>query len=143
VKSLQADHGATWVDFDNDGDVDLALTGSQASGMHSLLANTLSTGDAARSFKVRVVDERGRATRAGAEVRVFATGTTRIVAARLVDSGSGYDAQNDIPVHIGLAALAAVDVEVVFPRAGHRQTVRRERINPASLGGKPLVVSLK
>jgi hypothetical protein len=69
---------------------------------------------------VRVLDARGRATRAGAEVRVHAAGTRRLIAARLADSGSGYDAQNDIPVHAGIGAAARVDIEVVFPGAGRR-----------------------
>jgi hypothetical protein len=96
IRALQADHGVQWADVDGDFDLDLALTGARADGMHLVLRNTLPRADAARGLHVRVVDGRGRATRAGAEVRVFAAGTSRLVGARLVDSGSGYDAQNDI-----------------------------------------------
>jgi hypothetical protein len=69
---------------------------------------------------VRVVDARGRATMAGAEVRVYARGTRRPLGARLVDSGSGYNAQNDMPVHVAVPANARVDVEVTYPAAGRR-----------------------
>ena len=70
---------------------------------------------------VRVVDAKGRATRAGAEVRVFAAGTTRLIGARLVDSGSGYDAQNDMPVHVGVpSGVSRVDVQVIVPAGGKR-----------------------
>jgi hypothetical protein len=143
LKVLHADHGAQWADFDNDGDADLALTGAQANGMHLLLANMLESADAARSIKVRVVDGRGRPTRAGAEVRALEAGTSRVLAARLVDSGSGYDAQNDIPVHIGLARLSTIDVEIVWPRAGKRVVVRRAAIDPKAWRGKALTVTVE
>ena len=143
VKALHADHGAQWADFDNDGDVDLALTGAQANGMHLLLTNTLAPQDAARSLKVRVVDGRRRATRAGAEVRVFAAGTTRLLAARLVDTGSGYDAQNDLPVHLGLGNASSVDIEVVYPRRGKRVTARENRVDPRAWRGKVLSIRVE
>ena len=116
VKALQADHGAAWADFDADGDLDLALTGVRPDGTHALLRNALPPSAAARSLHVSVVDGRGRALFAGAEVRVFAAGTTRLLGLRLVDSGSGYNAQNVQPVHIAVPA-GLVDVEV-RPRLG-------------------------
>ena len=75
VLALNADHGVAWADFDGDGDLDLALTGAQKDGTHALLRNQLPAADARRSLEVRVVDARGRATLAGAEVRVYAAGT--------------------------------------------------------------------
>lgn len=143
IKALDADHGAQWADYDGDGDADLALTGAQPNGMHLLLANRLDAADAARSLKVRVVDECQRATLAGAEVRVFAAGTQRLLAARLVDSGSGYNAQNDLPVHVGLPSLSRVDVEVVFPRAGTRAAVKRSGVDPRQWRGKMLAISIQ
>jgi hypothetical protein len=143
LKVLHADHGVQWADYDNDGDVDLALTGAQPSGMHSLFANMLGAEDAARSLKVRVVDRQKRATRAGAEVRVLAAGTSRVLAARLVDTGSGYDSQNDLPVHIGLASMAAVDIEVVFPRGGKRATAKQTRVDPRGWRNKTLTIQIE
>jgi hypothetical protein len=143
LKVLHADHGVQWADYDNDGDVDLSLTGAQANGMHSLFSNMLGAEDAARSLKVRVVDGRKRATRAGAEVRVLAAGTSRVLAARLVDTGSGYDAQNDIPVHIGLASTSPVDVEVVFPRGGKRVVAKQTRVDPRAWRGKTLTIQVE
>jgi hypothetical protein len=143
LKALQADHGAAWADYDGDGDADLALTGAQPNGMHLLLANRLGAEDAARSLKVRVVNARQHATLPGAEVRVFAAGTNRLIATRLVDSGTGYDAQNDLPVHIGLPTMSPVDVEVVFPRAGTRATVKRSRVDPRQWRGKALAISIQ
>lgn len=143
LKVLHADHGVQWADFDNDGDVDLALTGAQANGMHSLFSNMLDAGDSARSLKVRVVDKQKRATRAGAEVRVLAAGTSRVLAARLVDTGSGYDSQNEAPVHIGLASMTAVDIEVVFPRGGKRVTAKQTRVDPRAWKGKTLTIAVE
>jgi hypothetical protein len=133
IRALQADHGVQWADVDGDFDLDLALTGARADGMHLVLRNNLPRADAARGLHVRVVDGRGRATRAGAEVRVFAAGTTRLVGARLVDSGSGYDAQNDMPVHVGVpAGVARVDVQVIVPRQGKRVPVWQRSVKPGA-----------
>ena len=128
VAALQADHGAQWVDFDGDGAEDLALTGARPDGMHYILRN--GTVAAPRSIKVRVLDSRGRATRAGAEVHVYAAGTRRLLATRLVDTGSGYNAQNDIPVQVGLPALDPVDVEVTWPANGRRQITVVRGVRP-------------
>jgi hypothetical protein len=122
LASIPADHGAQWADLNGDGAVDLALTGQ---GPNAVLANVLPDSVARRSLSIRVLDGRGRATRAGAEVRVFAAGTRRVLAARLVDAGSGYDAQSDVPVHIGLPTTAPVDIEVAWPAAGQRRMSRQ------------------
>jgi hypothetical protein len=85
------------------------------------MRNLLLGADAARGLHVRVVDLKGSATRAGSEVRVFEAGTTRLVGARIVDTGSGYDAQNDLPVHVGVpSGIARVDVQVIVPKGGKR-----------------------
>lgn len=131
IRALQADHGVTWADVDGDGDLDLALTGSRTDGMHAVMRNLMPAADAARGLHVRVLDGKGHATLAGAEVRVFAAGTTRLVGARLVDSGSGYDAQNDMPVHFGIpAGTARVDVQVIVPRGGARRPVWQRGVAP-------------
>jgi hypothetical protein len=129
IRALHADHGVQWADVDGDGDLDLALTGSRRDGMHLVMRNLLPAADAARGLHVRVVDARGRATLAGAEVRVFAAGTTRLLGARLVDAGSGYDAQSDMPVHVGVPpGVARVDVQVIMPMAGQRRPVWRRGV---------------
>ena len=123
IAGLQADHGVQWADVDGDGDEDLALTGQRPDGMHYILRNMLDSVANRRSLKVQVLDAAGHATRAGAEVRVYAEGTRRVLATRLVDTGSGYNAQNDMPVLLGLPAAGRVDVEVTWPAAGRRETV--------------------
>ena len=142
VKALQADHGAAWADFDRDGDVDLALTGSRPDGMHLIMRNELDTTVARRSLAVSVVDGRGRALMPGAEVRVYAAGTHRLIGTGLVDTGSGYDAQNVMPVHFGLPANAKVDVEVTYPHAGKRQVTNVRGVDPSRLVTRQLVVKV-
>jgi len=140
IRRLQADHGVQWADIDADGDLDLALTGSRADGMHLVLRNDLPAADAARGLHVRAVDAGGRATLAGAEVRVFAAGTTRLLGARLVDAGSGYDAQSDMPVHVGApAGVSRVDVQLIVPRGGRRVPVWTRNVRLAA-GRPPLVM---
>jgi hypothetical protein len=120
IKALEADHGVEWADFDNDGDEDLALTGVQPKGMHLVMRNQLARGPNAGWLRVRLVDANGRETLAGAEVRLFAAGTRDMIGTRIVDTGSGYNAQNAIPLQFGLGARRMVDVETIVPRAGTR-----------------------
>jgi imidazolonepropionase-like amidohydrolase len=120
IASLQADHGVQWADVDRDGDEDLALTGQRPDGMHHILRNM--TAAAGRSIVVRAVNSGGRATRAGAEIRVYEAGTRRLLATRLVDTGSGYNAQNDMAVVVGLPRANGYDLEVIWPANGERVT---------------------
>jgi hypothetical protein len=129
---LQADHGVQWADVDDDGDEDLSLTGQRPDGMHFVLRNQLDSAAARRSIKVRVLDGGGHASRAGAEVRVYAAGTRRLLAMRLVDTGSGYNAQNDMPVQIGLPSVNPVDVEVTWPAGGQRLRTTVRSVRPGS-----------
>ncbi|MEP7383502.1 MAG: VCBS repeat-containing protein [Gemmatimonadota bacterium] len=140
LQSLEADHGVQWHDYDNDGDADLALTGSQATGMHRLMRNDLDSASRARSLHLRVLDAKGRATRAGATVRISRGG--KALGAWVVDGGSGYDSQSDVPLLITLATGAAVDIDVSAPSrtgAGH---ARLTRVSPSAWTGRTLEIRL-
>jgi hypothetical protein len=140
IKALAADHGALWADFDRDGDEDLALTGSAATPLPLVLRNMLAPVPGRRGIDVRVADAKGRFTRAGAEVRLFEAGTRRLVGARLVDSGSSYNAQSEIPLHFGVATAGRIDAEVIWPD-GSRTPVVQTNIDARS--SKLIVIRTK
>ena len=112
IKEHDASHGVQWVDFDGDGALDLALANNDANGGHYLFRNLLPAPRARQSLSVDIVDERGRHTKPGAEVRVYAAGTRRLISSGLVDTGGGYCSQNVMPVHVATAGASRVDIEV-------------------------------
>jgi len=138
--TLNADHGAQWVDFDGDGALDLSLTGAPPTGMHYVMRNSRNDGEGGASIQVLVVDAEGNATRAGAEIRVYRAGTNELLGAQVVDSGSGYNSQNVAPVHFGLPGNGRVDVEVVFPSGGRRDATRETDVDPSSTAGNPVTI---
>ena len=118
VGSPLSDHGAQWADYDLDGRLDLALTGVQKDGMHWLLRNSLGPVSTRRALHVKVLDEAGRSTLVGAEVSLFVNGTNVTLGKRLVDAGSGYNAQNDSPLHFGVTEVTRVYLEARVRRPG-------------------------
>ena len=142
VGDQNADHGAHWADMDGDGDLDLALTGGSADGMHHLLLNALDDERASRSLQILVLDADEHYTRAGAEVRLFDAASGTLLGTRIVDTGSGYNSQNAAPVHFGLATRALLDVEVTTLTPQGRKRARLTDIDPASYIGRWLVVKV-
>jgi hypothetical protein len=135
-----ATHGVQWADYNRDGAIDLALADNNPAGSHCLLRNLLPPSLARRSIQVLVLDERGRYTRPGSEVRIYAAGTRSIVGGRIVDSGSGYVSQSAAPVHFGLGGVRRVDVEVTFFAGGGRRVTRVANVDPGKVKGGVLVV---
>lgn len=127
---LHASHGVQWMDYDGNGAIDLSLAGVRADAGPTLFWNNLVTETVRRWVHVQVLGPGGAPTRAGAEVRVYVAGTRQLLGTRLVDSGSGYNAQSTVPVHFGLAAVERVDVEVTWPGSGQREVVRVEGVDP-------------
>jgi hypothetical protein len=135
-----ATHGVQWADYDQDGDLDLALADNGSMGVHWLFRNRLAEPAQQRALNVLVLDERGRYTKAGAEVAVYRAGTRTLLGLRMVDTGSGYCSQNMMPVHVGLPSADAVDVEVTTLTPGGRKITRVTSVDPPRQAGKPLVV---
>lgn len=101
--------GAAYLDFDHDGDLDLAMT--TLNGPAVLLRN-----DAAEPrhwLRVRAVGARATRSGLGAVVRVTSASGTQ---AQTVRSGSSYASQSDLSLTFGLGReTAAVSVEVTWP----------------------------
>jgi hypothetical protein len=136
------DHGVQWADYDQDGDLDLALAANDPAGSHYLYRNDLPAAVAGRSIQVLVLDGKGHYTRAGSEVRVYRAGTKELLGLRMVDTGSGYNAQNAKPVHVGLSSSIDVDVHVTVMTRGGRKTEVYSNVDWRGLAGKPLVVKI-
>jgi hypothetical protein len=134
VRDHDASHGVQWVDFDGDGALDLALANNDAKGGHYLFRNLLPTSVARRALAVDVVDGRGRHTRAGAEVRVYAAGTRRLISSGLVDTGGGYCSQNVMPIHVATAGATRVDIEVTSMSAHGRKITARRALRISDVG---------
>lgn len=136
-----ATHGVQFVDFDGDGRLDLSLTNNDPDGGgHPLLRNTAPA--RGRGFFVEVTDEAGRRTLAGSEVRVLQPRTRQLLAAALVDTGSGYCSQNAMPVHLGVPSTwtGRVDVELTIVAGGRRRVVTVKGVDPSAHQRRPLAV---
>jgi hypothetical protein len=110
--------------------------------MHHLMQNLLRPEFSWHSLQVRILDGEGRATRAGAEVRVYAAGTDELLGMRLVDTGSGYDSQSDLPVHFGLPGAQSVDVTVTVVGRGVRRTGVMTGVDPREFVGRMLEIRI-
>jgi len=142
IKDNNGDHGAHWVDFDQDGDLDLALTCTAGDGMHHLLRNELSEKNAQQSLQVLVLDDKGHYTRAGSEVRLYDAGTKKLIGTNILDTGSGYNSQNAKAVHFGLRGVKSVDIEVTVMSKNGRKNVRLTNVDPQTYKGRYLVVKV-
>jgi len=101
--------GATWADFDDDGNVDLVVV--DISGPPHLLRNQGGTGD--HWLKVDAKLEGGKRTAIGARVTVVTGARTQL---QDVIGVNGYLSQGDTRAHFGLGAASRADlVRVRWP----------------------------
>ena len=89
-----------------------------------------------------VLDAQGRYVYPGSEVRLFESGTRRLLGMNILDTGSGYNSQNAMPVHFGLANEALVDVEVTVLTRNGRKTAMVSRVDPKESTGRWLVIKV-
>jgi enediyne biosynthesis protein E4 len=98
-----------FADIDGDGDVDFLQTAK--GGRPFLIRNNFNGGN---WLKVRLASPHGQAGAFGAKVRVLRAGSGSLIALREARSSSGYLAQDDPLIHVGLGSASTVDVEVTF-----------------------------
>jgi quercetin dioxygenase-like cupin family protein len=76
-----------------------------------LLRNRLTASAATRAINLRVLDAAGRSAHAGTAVTIQ-VGTDARRTTRLIDGGSGYNAQNDAPLHVVVPEARTVTLVV-------------------------------
>ena len=98
-----------FADLDGDGDLDSVVTAKF--GSFRIIRNDFNAGN---WLKVQLTSPQGEAGAFGAKVRVYAAGTTSLIALREAKSGYGYLSQDDPVLHVGLGPASTVDVEVTY-----------------------------
>src|SRR6185503_19380915 len=113
-----AGRGAAIGDYDNDGDLDIAI--AVVNGPPLLLQNR--GGDTAHWLSVRLVGTRSNRDAIGARVTIQLHGRSSMAE---VHGGGSYLSQSDLRVHFGLGQQSRVEaVDVAWPSG------RRERVGP-------------
>ncbi len=122
VSAQRSGRGLAAADYDNDGDVDLAITNMNQPP--SLLRNE--GGNRNRFLNVRLVGTKSNRNAIGARVAVTAGGRVLVNEVR---SGSSFMSQSDLRLHFGLGRSQVVDrVEVQWP-SGATETVSGLKAN--------------
>lgn len=60
----------------------------------------------------------------------------------MIDTGSGYDSQSDVPVHFGLPGGQIVDVEITILAGGERRVEVIQGVDPRDYAGAALIVRI-
>jgi hypothetical protein len=108
--------GAAFLDYDNDGDLDLLITASN--GAARLLRND--NGNQNDMLRVRTIGVASNRDGIGAKVTIIKQNGMRLDA--MVKGGSSYLSQSQLPLTFGLGKPSEskpVTVEVVWPRGRH------------------------
>ena len=117
--------GAAYLDFDNDGDLDLVLTTSN--GPAKLLRND--NGNQNDMLRIKTIGTRSNRDGIGAKITV----TTRdgLHLFKMVKSGSSYLSQSELPVTFGLGkprANKVVSLDIIWP-SGKKESIRNVQPN--------------
>jgi hypothetical protein len=114
VAAPHASRGCAFGDFDNDGDIDIAIV--NLNEPPSLLRNDVSGGG--HWLKVKLVGVKSNRSAIGARVTAHYGGK---VQAQEVLSQSSFYSASDLRLHFGLGAATRVDLEIRWPNGGRER----------------------
>ena len=122
--------GCAFGDWDNDGDVDVAV--NCVNTYPQLLRNDKTPGGPVRNWiKIRLVGTKSNGAGIGARITVSAQnqpGAKLLAQLEEVRSGSSYYSQNDLRIHFGLDAATTATVDIQWP-SGTRDTLKAVAAN--------------
>ena len=114
--------GATFADYDLDGDIDIVVTNSNT--IPRLLRNE--GGNQKNWLQVRLVATTGSTDAIGARVSIK---TGDLTQTREVRSGDGYLSQRELTLHFGIGDYEQVDSIEVRWQSGMRQLIKSMPVN--------------
>jgi hypothetical protein len=106
TNDMRHSNSTTWVDFNNDGFLDLYLS-NNGSENRLYMSNA---GNSNHWLELKLVGVTVNRSAIGARVRIVAGGSSQI---REVQGGSGHNGQNSLPVEFGLGSNEMVDSIIV------------------------------
>ena len=117
--------GAAYIDFDNDGDLDVVLTTSN--GPAKLLRND--NGNQNDMLRIKTIGTRSNRDGIGAKITVTTSEGLHLL--KMVKSGSSYLSQSELPVTFGLGkprANKGVSLDIVWP-SGKKESAKNIQPN--------------
>ena len=117
MKLEDVSRGATFADYDLDGDIDIVVTNSNTAPR--LLRND--GGNEKNYLQIRLVATQGTTDAIGARVKIT---TGNLTQTREVRSGDGYLSQRDLTLHFGVADYAQIDSIEIQWQSGAKQLIK-------------------
>lgn len=117
MKLEDVSRGATFADYDSDGDIDIVVTNSNTAPR--LLRND--GGNQKNYLQIRLIATQGTTDAIGARVKIT---TGDLTQTREVRSGDGYLSQRDLTLHFGVADYVQIDRVEIQWQSGAKQLIK-------------------
>ena len=117
MKLEDVSRGATFADYDSDGDIDIVVTNSNTTPR--LLRND--GGNEKNYLQIRLIATQGTTDAIGARVKIT---TGDLTQTREVRSGDGYLSQRDLMLHFGVADYVQIDRVEIQWQSGTKQVIK-------------------